>query len=180
MLLKSTRVAFCGLAVGLSVALMFLTGMIPIATYALPALAGLPCIAVVIEMGARWAWPVYAAASVLSVFLAGDKEAVALFILFFGYYPILKSYLERFSSHVLSWVLKFAVFNAAMMLGYFAAVYLLGVPKDSFVVFGFFVPWLLLAAGNAVFFLYDYAVSGIVVAYYRRFHRAAAKWLRMK
>lgn len=74
MLLKSTRVAFCGLAVGLSVALMFLTGMIPIATYALPALAGLPCIAVVVEMGARWAWPVYAAASILSIFLAGIKR----------------------------------------------------------------------------------------------------------
>ncbi|MFR5069035.1 MAG: hypothetical protein ACLTE2_03815 [Eubacteriales bacterium] len=49
------RVAFCGVLAGLGLALMFLTALLPMATFALPALAGLLMIMIVIEMGARWA-----------------------------------------------------------------------------------------------------------------------------
>ena len=180
MLLNSTKLAFCGVAAALASALMFLTGLIPIATYALPALAGLVSVVVVVEIGARWAWPVYGVSCVLSLLLAADKEAVVLYILFFGYYPILKAILERIKNKYLSLALKLLVFNAAMVAGFFAAVYLLSVPKESFVLFGIYLPWAFLAVGNLVFLLYDYVISGLVVAYYRRFHRIAAKWLRMK
>ncbi len=47
------RVAFCGVLAGLGLALMFLTALLPMATFALPALAGLLMIMIVIEMGAR-------------------------------------------------------------------------------------------------------------------------------
>ena len=46
------RVAFCGVLAGLGLALMFLTALLPMATFALPALAGLLMIMIVIEMGA--------------------------------------------------------------------------------------------------------------------------------
>ena len=92
---KSIRVAFCGIITALCTVLMFLTGLISIGTYALPAFAGILLIVVVIEMGTGWAWPVYIAVSVLSVLLSGDKEAALLFVLFFGYYPILKAVFEK-------------------------------------------------------------------------------------
>ena len=60
------RVAFCGVLAGLGLALMFLTALLPMATFALPALAGLLMIMIVIEMGARWAWPTFAVVAVLS------------------------------------------------------------------------------------------------------------------
>ena len=44
------RVAFCGVLAGLGLALMFLTALLPMATFALPALAGLLMIMIVIEM----------------------------------------------------------------------------------------------------------------------------------
>lgn len=57
-----------------------------------------PCrillIAVVIELGAKWAWAVFAAISILSLFFAGDKEAALYFVMFFGFYPILKARIE--------------------------------------------------------------------------------------
>lgn len=71
---------------------MFLTGLIPIGTYALPAIAGVLLIVAVIEIGAKWAWMIYAAVAVLSLLFAADKEAALLFVLFFGYYPVLKSF----------------------------------------------------------------------------------------
>ena len=41
---------------------------------------------------------IYAAVAVLSLLFAADKEAALLFVLFFGYYPVLKSFLERISN----------------------------------------------------------------------------------
>ena len=107
---------------------MFLTGLIPIGTYALPAIAGVLLIVAVIEIGAKWAWMIYAAVAVLSLLFAADKEAALLFVLFFGYYPVLKSFLERISNKVLSWISKFAVFNVAVVACFFLAVNFLQLP----------------------------------------------------
>ena len=120
---------------------MFLTGLIPIGTYALPAIAGVLLIVAVIEIGAKWAWMIYAAVAVLSLLFAADKEAALLFVLFFGYYPVLKSFLERISNKVLSWISKFAVFNVAVVACFFLAVNFLQLPEDSFTVFGIYLPW---------------------------------------
>lgn len=174
----SAKIAFCGVAAALSTVLMFLTGLIPVATYALPALSGLVSMVVVVELGVRWAWPVYGVTAVLSLLLAADKEAVTLFILFFGYYPILKAVLERLKKKAFVWALKFLVFNAAMAAGFFAAIFILGVPEESFTVFGIYLPWVFLIAGNGVFLLYDSVISGLVVTYYSRLHKQVSKWLK--
>ena len=78
---KSGKIALGGLLTALGVVLMFLTGLIPIGTYALPAIAGVLLIVAVIEIGAKWAWMIYAAVAVLSLLFAADKEAALLFVL---------------------------------------------------------------------------------------------------
>lgn len=177
---RSLRLAFCSMAAAISAALLLLTGVVPIGTYALPALAGLPMIAVVVEYGSGWAWPVYAAVSILSFFLAGDREAALWYILFFGGYPILKSVIEKRLAAPAAFLLKFAVFNAAAVLEFWLAARLLNVPADSYELFGVQSPWIFLAAGNLVFALYDYALTALVSAYCRRVHPRAAVWLRRK
>ena len=82
---KSTQVAIGGVAAALCLILMFCTGLVPFATYALPALSGVVLIAVVAEMGWRTAMVVYAAVALLSVGIVPDREAAMLFIFFFGY-----------------------------------------------------------------------------------------------
>lgn len=177
---KSIRLAFCGILTALCTMLLFLTGLISIGTYALPALAGMLLIVAVVELGAGWAWPVYIAVSVLSVLLAGDKEAAMLFVLFFGYYPILKALIEKKKKKYLAFILKFAVFNVSMIVCFFISIKFLGVPEDSFTFHGVYLPWILLVLGNAAFVLYDYAISALVLAYYQRFHKIVGKWLKFK
>ena len=58
---QTVRVAFCGIVTALSVVIMLLSAVIPIATYALPALAGMLGIMLVIEVGIGWALPAYVA-----------------------------------------------------------------------------------------------------------------------
>ena len=174
---KSGKIALGGLLTALGVVLMFLTGLIPIGTYALPAIAGVLLIVAVIEIGAKWAWMIYAAVAVLSLLFAADKEAALLFVLFFGYYPVLKSFLERISNKVLSWISKFAVFNVAVVACFFLAVNFLQLPEDSFTVFGIYLPWVFLILGNAVFLIYDIALSGLVATYVEKLHHRVTKTL---
>ena len=170
--------AFCGMAVALETALMFLTGLMPTATYSLPALAGLVGIVIVVELGVKWAWPVYGAASILSALIAPDKEAAALYVLFFGCYPILKAIVERRWRRWTQWICKLLIFNAAAVLYYFIATRVLGVPEESFWTFGILLPAVLLVAGNLVFLLYDYVVSGLVRVYWQRLHGPVPRILR--
>ena len=132
----------------------------------------------VIEIGAKWAWMIYGAVSVLALLFAPDKEAAILFVLFFGYYPVLKSHIERISQKIISWVIKFAVFNAAMIAGFLLAVFVLQIPEDSFTIFGIYLPWVFLILGNIVFFIYDVALSGLVATYVERIHHKVAKLLK--
>ena len=175
---KSGKIALGGLLTALGVVLMFLTGLIPIGTYALPAIAGVLLIVAVIEIGAKWAWMIYAAVAVLSLLFAADKEAALLFVLFFGYYPVLKSFLERISNKVLSLISKFAVFNVAVVACFFLAVNFLQLPEDSFTVFGIYLPWVFLILGNAVFLIYDIALSGLVATYVEKLHHRVTKTLK--
>ncbi len=172
----TVRIAFCGIMAGLGLALMFLTAVLPMATFALPALAGMLLIMIVIEMGVQWAFSVFVITALLSGFLVPDKQAALIYIIFLGYYPILKALFERVKNKIVQWVLKYTVFNGAIVSAYFIAMYLLRIPTDSFNLFGVSLPWLFWLAGNVVFFFYDIALSGIIVFYIKRLHKTFAKW----
>lgn len=163
------RIAVCGIIAALSLVFMMLTSLVPIGTYALPCIAGILISCIVVEYGCGWAIGVFAVTAILSALLAADKEAVIYFIALFGYYPILKSVFEqKIKSRAIQYILKFAVFNVAAIASFFVAVWLLQLPADEFTVFGFYVPWAFLIAGNIFFIIYDYAITVFVMQYVRR------------
>lgn len=176
MLLKQgEKVAFGGVLAALSALLVLGAGLFPTMTYAMPAISGVLLIAAVIELGKRWAFFCYAAVAVLSLLLGTDKESALLFALLLGYYPILKSLLDPMRPRALQWACKLLIFNAAAVASYLLAVFVLGVPLEAFSVGGVSWEWLLLLLGNAVFVVYDRAVSGLAVLYCRRLHPAVLR-----
>ena len=175
---RTFQITFSGIVAALSTVVMLLAGIIPIATYALPALAGVFTIAIVIELNVGWAFAVYAVTGAISAFAVADKEAALLYILFLGYYPIVKALIERIKNKIVQFVLKFALFNAAAVGAYFLAMWLLQLPEDAFVIFGVHLPWVLLILGNAVFVIYDFALSGLVVLYVKRLHPMFSRWMK--
>lgn len=168
---KSTQVAIGGVAAALCLLLMFCTGLVPFATYALPALSGVVLVAVVAEMGWRTAMVVYAAVALLSLGIVPDREAAMLFIFFFGYYPVIKGLLERLPTKILQIAVKFVLFNVAIVLSYLVIIYVLGIPDilESFGDFGRWSALVLLGMGNVVFWVYDFALSNIVIVYHQWF-----------
>ncbi|MEG1662052.1 MAG: hypothetical protein RR332_05985 [Clostridiales bacterium] len=174
---KSTQVALGGLASALCLLLMFMTGVIPFGEYALPAFAGIVIIAVVVENGCKTAVLVYAAVSVLAVFMVPVKEAALLFIFFFGYYPILQTKLCKIKPKVLQYALKFIIFNIAVIAAYMIVIYVLGIGDilDEFGSFGKYSALILLAMGNVFFVIYDYTVDNLQYIY---IHWFRPKFLR--
>ena len=168
---KSTKIALGGLFSALCLAIMFLSGIIPFATYALPAFAGAMLIAIVVENGRRTAVMVYISVSLLSLFIVSDKEAAMMFIAFFGYYPILKERLERVKSRIIEYVFKLLLFNITIVAGYSVLTFVIGIPffEDEFAEFFKYGPLLLLAAGNILFLLYDYVLTRYFTVYVRYF-----------
>lgn len=162
------KVALCGVLSAVAMVLMFMSGIIPFGTFAFPMLSGIMLIAVVIEFNAKWAFAVYFAVSLLALLISADKEAVVYFIMFFGFYPIIKNFIERLRSKSIQYVLKYAVFNVCIIGAFFAATFIFNVPADSFTVFGFYVPWAFLLAGNVFFLLYDRCVTVMVIYYVKK------------
>jgi hypothetical protein len=163
---KTFNIALCGLISALGVVIMMITAIIPTTTYAMPAMASLLLTVIVIETNKKWALASYFVVSVLSLLLVPDKESVAFYILFFGYYPIYKQIIESKIKHLwLQWLLKILVFSISAIIIYFIAILILGVPADEFTVFGINVPLLFLIAGIAVFIIFDRAMTRVIVAY---------------
>ncbi len=174
---KSTQVAMGGVATGLCLLLMFLTAMLPFAEYALPAMAGIVLIAVVVENGTKNAVVVYAAVSLLSLILVPRPEAAMLFVFFFGYYPILQFRLDRIRPKALQYLVKFLQFNVAVVAAYFVIINLFGITEilEDFGDFGRYSALVLLALGNVFFGVYDFAVSNLRYVY---IHWFRPKFLR--
>lgn len=167
------RIAFCAAIASLETVLMMVTGLIRVGTYAIPCFAGMLTIAIVIEYRCKWAFAVYAVTAILGFFLSGDKEAVVMFIAFFGYYPILKNILEsRIRNKILLYLIKFAVFNAAAVGSFFVMMFVFSMPADEFTLFGVYIPYVFLIIGNVFFLLYDLAINVYVKFYVQRLRNA--------
>ena len=175
----SFKIALGGLVSALSIICMFFTGVMPLLSYALSALAGTFLIVIVIELGKKWAFITYAAVSILSYFMTPDKEAAVLFTMLLGYYPIVKSFLEKIKFRPLEYLSKLALFNVSIILSYQIIIRLFGMTKllDEFKEFGKYSIPVFLIAANIAFILYDIALTGVISTYINTFRPKIMKRL---
>ena len=176
---QTMQVAFSAVVAALSTVIMAMAGIIPVATVALPALSGLCVIPVVYEFGVRWGFGVFAVVSVLSFFLVADREAALMYVVFFGYYPVLFAFFGRIKKMWLRVVVKVLVFNAAMALETLAALFVLGIPYEALFLGGVWGILLVLVLLNLLLFIYDYTIPGLIILYGRRSHPSLARVFRL-
>ena len=167
---NSTQVALGGLSAALCLVIMLGTVLIPFATYAAPALAGIALIPIAIELGLPVAGITYTAVALLSLLMVPDREAALMFIAFFGYYPVLKFKLDRMKFRPLRMLLKLAVFNTSILAGYFVVIYIFGLYYLMDELTGGF-GWLLLGVGNLCFPIYELALRNITALYLFRIRK---------
>lgn len=125
----SERVALGGIVASLCIVLMFLTGVLPALYIAAPMLAGMLMIILAEEVSVPWAWLTYTAVSLLALIISFDKEAALMFILFFGYYPILRPNIMKIRLLPVRLILKLTLYNAFLVLDVLLTIYVLGLPS---------------------------------------------------
>lgn len=176
----SGRIAFCGMLAALGLVIMFLSGVIPVATIALPALAGCILIPVTAEIGVKWGLGVYAVTGILGFFIVGDREALLIYLLFFGYYPVLYAVLDRIKNKPLRYIVKLLIFNAAAIADYLIVSFIFGIPIESIEILGAYTPVVVLLLANVVFIVFDFALKGLIQTYFVRLHKTASRFLQKR
>lgn len=150
---KAYPVALGGMLAAAAVVLMCIGTILPVATYAAPVLCMMVGQAVRKLCGSRTAWAWYGVVSLLSLLLAPDKEAAAVFAVL-GYYPIIKPKLDQKKG---KWLWKGLFFNGSILLLYWILLKLLGVDQlvSEFTDLGGAMTAVLLILGNVTFFALD-------------------------
>ena len=92
---QSSKCAIGRIVAALSLVLMISVAIIPFLTYALPAAAGVLIIFIVIEIDKKWAFGVYSTVAILGMILVPEKEVAVMYLVLFGYYPIIKALIEE-------------------------------------------------------------------------------------
>ncbi len=171
----SVKVSLGGAVAALGLVMMFMTALIPFGTFAFPTFAGMLLVVIVIEIGYSFALSVYVVTAILSFLLVPDKEAALIYTMFLGFYPIIKSLIERIPSKFVQYIVKFAVFNVCVIADFFIGINLLSIPKDSYIIFGVYLPAVFLVIGNVFFLIYDICITRIVTFYLLKWHKKLNK-----
>ena len=162
---RTGKVAFAGIMGALSLVILLFSA-IPATEMALPAIAGLTAVPVVVECGRKYAIGHFAAVSILALLLVPSKEGAGLYLAFFGYYGILKAWLEgKALPRFAEWAVKLGVFNAAVVVFYWAMLTFFHLESDAFTVGGVSLPWVFLLVGNGIFVIYDIGLTRLVRLY---------------
>lgn len=163
---NSGRLALTGVMTALALVLLLLTAT-PVATVGTAALAAVCGIPVVVELGRKAGLVHYAAVSLLALLIVPAIEGKTMYIAFFGYYTVLKAWLEQKSlPHPAEWAIKLVVFIAALGAGS-AAVWFISRPALP----DWFTLWMLPVATVglcALFLVYDRCLTGLVSLYNAR------------
>lgn len=168
---KSYKVALGGLIMALCLVIMAFTTIVPIASFALPAVAGVALIILNLEFGKGWAFLVYIGVAFLNFFISSDHTAIISFAVLLGYYPILKGVIEGLRKTVLEWVIKMSTFNFAILIGVLLTVLIFG--KEILIAeyseFGKLGIGLFILVCNTVFVIYDLALTKVITFIIIRF-----------
>ena len=161
--IKTGRLTLCGMLTALGVAVMYLGSFLDVLDLTVPVIASLFCVVAVIEMGGAVPIAVYAATAILSAVLLPNKAPAAVYLLFAGYYPIIKEKLEgKIKNKVLRFALKMAIFNVAFAAIAAVSVFVLSIPAERGI-----MAVALFVLGNVTFVLYDIALTRLITTYIR-------------
>lgn len=157
-----------GMLAAVNVILLFISAAMPTSRLFLLVLSSFSVAIMVIEANANAGAAFYVATSLLAFILIPNKLIAFYYACFFGFYGIVKSYIERLSSNrFLEYVLKFIVFNLSLSIIYVVLKYVFAV--NIFI--GSYLSLLVFTLLQVSFVIYDYAYTVFVSFYLKKVKR---------
>lgn len=154
-----------GICLALAVIFMFGASFVPGIELTLFLISSVFTAVMIIETGVGGGLLLYAGASLLGLILVPNKLALVPYIFCFGYYAILKYYIEKIKSGILQLTLK-VIYSAAIVcigLILFRSVISAGIHLPDYPLA------VLIGGGIVMMLLYDFALTFIINWYMRRF-----------
>ena len=166
---RTHDLALASMMCALAVVFLWLSGILPLATYGWPILASFTLVPVRENCPRLWAWCCFAASAVLGLLLCADKEA-ALVYLFLGYYPLLKAKFDAIRAKLPRFLAKLALCGVSMgaMYALILFIFQLDAAVQEFRATAPWLLWVTVGLGFILFFVYDLALSRLTVIYRRR------------
>jgi hypothetical protein len=169
---NTRKLAFSAIISALSLIFLYLSSIVPTGQIALFCLSTALFCVVVLECGSGYALLSAVVTGMLGFIFLPNKLLLLPYALFFGYYPVLKLYIERLGHLFLEWMIKLSAFIVTM-LGTFLLMRLmmeLSLEHSMPV-------YLIALIGIAVFAVYDIALS-LFIGIYREKIAKYLKFLR--
>lgn len=173
---NSKVIAYSGVATALSVVMLFLGSIVWVLGYTMPLVASLIMIVLLESVSKKSALLTFVSTSVISFILLNDKECVLLYVLFFGYYPLIRDKLNDIKPKFLSYLLKLVSFNAAMILTQILCVYVFGIPFDDMLGKWGIVVFVLCL--NLVFIVFDKLYTLLLRLYRIKLKKKVEKYIK--
>ncbi len=170
---NTKKLTVSALLAAMGVALLLIGALLETLDLTMAALTSFLCIFAVIELGGAYPWLIFAVTSVLAIILMPQSMGGWFYLLFFGYYPILKEKFEKLNKYI-AWIIKIALLNVALILSVVLVSFIFygGNPLDTFnFIFsdaegGVYVAVAVYALVNLVFIIYDIALTRIISFYF--------------
>ncbi len=161
------KLSFASVLTALTIVCLYGSTLLPTGKIALLALTSLCVLVTQAECGTRYSLIQYVASALIGLLLVPTKFQIILFIVFIGYYPIVKSYIERLNKLWLEWVVKIFYFNAMLIVLYFIVKYFLLRYVSFGPIFDYVLSHLVIVVAilELVFIFYDYLLS-LMASYY--------------
>lgn len=158
---KTRKLTAAALITAVSVVFVYFASISPTSKLALIGCAGIAVSLIVAESGPIYGLAVCVVTSIITILTV--PAAGVIYAVLFGWYPSVKSIIEKLNKRVHEWCLKILVYSGA-----FAVLYLL-FPKILSDTVPKFAPYIFILyfIGCAAFVLYDICLS-MVISYYLR------------
>lgn len=167
---NTQKISLCGVFGALSVVIMLMGSIIPMATYMCPAIAAFLILPVVAEYGEKTGFTLYLAVSLLCMMLIAEKEFVLMYVFVFGLYSVFKFRADKIRPKFLQIVLKCLYAFVTTFLTYALLLFVFPSPvltnDFSDMTMGIAVAFFALFV--VTFMLYDLAAKIMFILYTRR------------
>lgn len=185
---RTKTLTVSALLAALGVALLAVGLIIETLDLSMAAMASFFCLFAVLEIRGKFPWLIYAVTGILAVVLMPTNLGGWFYLLFFGYYPIVKDLLERFKKPI-SWTLKLIIFNLTLTVCILVTFYIFSgdtAGKTILDAFSFafgvenigeIVTIGVFLLANMTFVVYDIALTRLIIVYYAKI-RSKLKFLK--
>lgn len=172
---KTYTIALGGICLALTVIFMFAGSVVPGIELTLFAVSSLFVAVMILESGVKAGMLLYAAAVILGAVLIPNKLAIIPYAFFFGYYGILKFFIEKVHNAAVQLLLKACFFAAILCIGLlgFRGLLLGAVNLPDYPVA------ILIIAGILMLLVYDYIYTLIINLYLKRIKNRGADNMKL-